>query len=617
MTHAQSKLRKNLDALRQAGRDKNLAVLLGLGFASGLPFALVSSTLSAWMTDARVPLPTIGAFALVALPYSLKFLWAPLLDRYQIPGLGRRRGWIILTQLGLILALGGLAFVGPSQLGLFAFLAALCGFLAASQDIVSDGYRADLLSSKELAAGTSLFLLGYRVALFISTVGALLLADFLDGPGQKPIEKDQVLVASAWLVVYGVMAALMGIGILTALFAPEPALQGRPPASLSEAMERPFFSLLRYPRAALLLVFVFFYRLADSLIAITNPFYLQLGFSKAEIATIGKFLGAGSSIAGVFLGGLLLAKAGLRRSLWIGGIVTAVANLGFTGLALTGKNYPMLMVAIGFDNLFSALVGTVFSGFLASLCDKRFSATQFALLTSITSMAGRLLGASSGYLAETLGWASFFAFSLVGAIPGLVALGFLPASLFAPRDETTSEPSADSEASARCPSCGDPDEGAPLCASCGASIHLRDSARLGYETAIQRARSWILFLGLGYAAFGLWVVLGQDAGLTLSKLLPLLVLYLWLTTIHLGLWAWSKLNPLGAAKAGAILFAVSLGLDLIFYPQVLDIFFAPDWFFHPGYAVLYWSWLSLRALHGLWLLPVWRSAKKAQKALSA
>ena len=293
MTQPQSKWRKNLDALRQAKQNKNLAVLLGLGFASGLPFALVSSTLSAWMTDARVPLPTIGAFALVALPYSLKFLWAPLLDRFQLPGLGRRRGWIILTQLGLILALGGLAFVGPSQLGLFALLAALCGFLAASQDIVSDGYRADLLSSKELAVGTSLFLLGYRVALFISTFVALLLADFLDGPGQKPIEKDQLLVASAWFQTYLVMAALMGVGVVTALLAPEPELQGRPPATLSEAMERPFFSLLKHPRAFLLLVFVFFYRLADSLIAITNPFYIQLGFSKAEIAAVGKVLRRG------------------------------------------------------------------------------------------------------------------------------------------------------------------------------------------------------------------------------------------------------------------------------------------------------------------------------------
>ena len=309
----------------------------------------------------------------------------------------------------------------------------------------------------------------------------------------------------------------------------------------------------------------------------------------------------------------------MRRSLWVGGIVTAVANLGFTGLALTGKSYPMLFVAIGVDNLFSALVGTVFSGFLATLCDKRFSATQFALLTSLTSMAGRLLGASSGYLADTFGWASFFAVSLVGAIPGLLALGFLPSSLFAPRDESASGAGAAPVPSGAslCPACGDPDTGTPLCASCGASIHLRDSARRLYEDAVTRARRWILLLGLGYASFGLWVVIGQDAGLILRQLLPLLILYLWLTTIHLGLWAWSKLSPTGAAKAGAALFAVSVGLDLVFYPQIIDILFAPDWFGHPGYAVLYWSWLPLRLGHGLLLLPVFGAARRAKAALAA
>src|SRR6478672_4101950 len=387
-----------------------MAALLFLGFASGLPLFLTSKTLQAWMTVEGVDLKSIGLFSLVGLPYSLKFLWSPFLDRFVPPFLGRRRGWLILTQGALLLAIGAMALQNPSQaLQLLAINALIIAFLSATQDIAFDAYRTDVLETYEMGAGAAVAVLGYRIALLITGSLALILADRIP-----------------WPTVYLLLAVLMAIGMVTALWAPEPELRDRPPESLRDAVTLPFiefFQRLGAVRGALILVFIVLYKLGDALVNnMSTPFLLKTGFTQTDIGAIQGGMGLLATIVGVLAGGAVLSKLGINRSLWVFGGLQAVSNLAYLGLSQVGRDYSFMVIAINIENFCAGLGTAAFVAFLMSLCNQRFSATQFALLSSLMAVSRDILVAPAGGIVEAIGWPLFFVLSLVAALPGLLLL---------------------------------------------------------------------------------------------------------------------------------------------------------------------------------------------------
>jgi len=392
-----------------AFRSPRVWLLVALGFASGLPLALTGTTLSAWMTNSGVDLKTIGIFTLVGLPYSFKFVWAPLFDRWAAPWLGRRRGWMVAAQLALMAAIAVMGSLEPRVAPFaLALLAVIVAFLSASQDIVSDAYRTDVLEEHERASGTATFVLGYRAAMLVSGALALVLSAFL-----------------GWHAVYWLMAALMGAGVVATMLAPEPAAT-RPPRTLAAAVVEPFVDYFRRDGAVLVLAFVVLYKLGDAIAGgMLTPFLLKTGFTNVEVGTLQKGLGLGATIGGTLLGGGLVARLGVRRALFLFGIAQATTNVAYLALALAGKNHLLLAVAITVDNVCGGLGTAAFVAFLMSLCNKRFSAFQYALLSSASSVGGRLLGAWSGFFAERWGWPLFFAGTIAIAAPALVLLAFL------------------------------------------------------------------------------------------------------------------------------------------------------------------------------------------------
>ncbi|WP_395852866.1 AmpG family muropeptide MFS transporter [Cystobacter fuscus] len=394
-------------------------LLVALGFASGLPLLLVGGTLSAWMTNEGINLKTIGVFTLVATPYTFKFLWAPFMDRYALPFLGRRRGWMLLTQLGLMGAIAAMGLVNPKDSPVaMASLALLVAFLSSSQDVVSDAWRTDTLSEAERGFGVATFVMGYRFGMIASGAVALSLSQFI-----------------GWPRTYWIMAALMLVGVIATLVAAEPQGQ-RAPRTLAEAAIVPFVDYFRRDGALLALLFLLLYKLGDAIAGgMTTPFFLKMGFSNLEVGTISKGVGMVATIVGALVGGVLLARMGLRRSLFVFGALQAVTNLTFLALALVGKNHAVLALAICSDNICGGMATTAFGAFTMSLCNKRFSATQFALLSALANFGGRMLSATSGYLAEGIGWAGFFGLTVVLALPALVLLAFLPEGIALPVEE--------------------------------------------------------------------------------------------------------------------------------------------------------------------------------------
>jgi len=395
-----------MGAFLNAFRSKRVGLLIALGFASGLPLALTRTTLSAWMTNAGVDLKTIGLFSLVSLPYSLKVVWAPLLDRFSLPLLGRRRGWMVLAQLGLLVGIGVMSKLDPQHAPLaIAAMAVLVAFFSSSQDVAADAYRTDVLPPAERASGTSTWIMGYRVAMLASGAGALVLSDHMP-----------------WSRVYMIMALLMGVGIVATWLAPEPEVV-RPPRTITDAVVKPFEDFFRRKGAAVALIFVMLYRVGDTIAGgMVMPFLIKLGFSNSEIGYWNKGVGFGATIAGVVLGGGLVAKFGVRRCLLSFGLFAALANTGYLALALHGRSVPLLALAIGIDNVFGGTVDAAFAAFIMSLCNKSFSATQFALLSSASTIIGRLFSAGSGWLATSLGWPLFFALTIAAVLPSLVLL---------------------------------------------------------------------------------------------------------------------------------------------------------------------------------------------------
>ncbi|MGD9947335.1 MAG: AmpG family muropeptide MFS transporter [Desulfobulbus sp.] len=378
-----------------------------MGFSCGVPLLLTSSVLQAWMTEQHVDLSVIGLYSLVGLPYTLKFLWAPVFDRFSLPYFGRRRGWMLVLQLLLILALVGLGLTDPGHTPLLVALAAfLVTFLSASQDIVIDAYRREDLSDNQLGLGSSFYVNGYRVGMLLAGSGGLIFADYM-----------------AFSQVYLLMAASLLVGIFTTLLCREPELSQGTPKSFAEAVWEPFTEYFNRDRALLLLLFILLYKLGDQMAStLTTPFYLDLGFSKTQIGAVAKLFGFWSAIAGGLIGGTILLRIGIIRSLWIFGILQAAAILSFSVLALMGNSLVGLAVAIMLEQLTSGMGTSAYVAYMASLTNKRFTATQYALLSSCMGIPRVIIAAPAGWVAEHTGWPLFFVGCTLAAIPGLLLL---------------------------------------------------------------------------------------------------------------------------------------------------------------------------------------------------
>jgi len=395
---------------------RTMLLMLALGFASGLPLALTAGTLQARLAAEGVDIVAIGWFALVGQPYTYKFLWSPLMDRYTPPFLGRRRGWLLLTQLALA---GAIAFMGTlsakDSIWLLGATALAVAFLSASQDIVFDALRADSLAPEERGAGAAVSVFGYRIAMLVSGAGALILADQWLG----------------WEATYGLMAALMAIGMIATWLMIEPEPAGAPPETLADAVAKPLAEFFARNGAVALLALVVLYKLGDAFAGnLTTAFLLRgPGFSLTEVGAVNKGLGLAATIAGALAGGALMAGLRLYRALLLFGALQAVTNLGFMLLAGAGRDYALMVAVVGLENLAGGMGTAAYVALLMALCDRRFSATQYALLSALSAVGRVYVGPAAGYLVDTLDWAGFFLFTFAVALPGLVLLAVLRARI--------------------------------------------------------------------------------------------------------------------------------------------------------------------------------------------
>lgn len=394
--------------------NRRILMMLPLGFISGLPLALTSGTLQAWLTVEGVDLKTIGIFTLVGFPYTLKFLWAPVMDRVVPPWLGRRRGWMVLTQLCVGLALALMAMTNPKlHPGWLAAYALLVAFLAASLDIVFDAYRTDTLHPRERGLGAAVWVNGYRIALLASGAGALALADYV-----------------GWQMTYLAMAVVMILGVMVVLVSPDPTFVANAPKSLKEAVGAPLAEFFSRPTAWGFLVVIILYKLGDAFASALQTAFLigGLGFSATEVGAV-KGLGIFATLLGAFVGGLLMTRSGLLRSLLIFGILQAVSNLGFVILSVMGKSSGMLTAAVVIENVTGGMGTAAFVALVMSLCDPRYTATQFALLSSLEALGRVFAGRPSADLVTLVGWTQFFVLTVVVALPGLWAVWRIRRSL--------------------------------------------------------------------------------------------------------------------------------------------------------------------------------------------
>lgn len=389
-----------------------------LGILSGLPLALTASTVSIWLTEVGVSKAAIGLFAMVGTPYALKFLWAPLVDHLELPYLskfGRRRSWLVFSQLVLVLALLGMAAINPAlHTVLFALLALVVAISSATQDIVIDAYRVELLPAEERGAGAAAIVCGYRVGMLLSGAGALFLAEVLP-----------------WGAVYVVMAGLVVFGSLVLLFRPEPKkvkhkLHSNILEWIKRAVIEPFRDFMTHKGWWLILLFVMAFKLGDALAGVmTGPFLIELGFTKTTIATIVKTYGLAATLLGTFLGGMMIARMRLFSALLLCGVMQMFANSLLIVLAMKGAHESWLTFAITAENLCGGMGTAAFVAYLSSLCRVQYTATQYALLSSLASAGRTWLSAGSGILAQSLGWVGFFMFTTLAALPGLLLLVIL------------------------------------------------------------------------------------------------------------------------------------------------------------------------------------------------
>ena len=385
-----------------------VVTVLFLGFSSGLPLALSGGTLQAWLTVEDVDIKTIGLFSLVGLPYTLKFLWSPLMDRFIVPIFGRRRGWIALSQLALIGLILGMSVTSPQNgLWFLALLAFCLTFVSASQDVAIDAYRTEVLRERERGMGAAVSVTGYRVAMLVSGALALILSEYL-----------------GWRATYMLMALIMSIGVVAVWLGPEPEDPGTPPASMKDAVEGPFKEFFSRTGVWSLLALIVLYKLGDAFAgSLTTTFLIRgVNFSVGEVGAINKGMGLASTIIGALFGGVLMARLRLFKALLIFGILQAVSNLSFMVLALVGKSYPLMIFTIAFENLAGGMGTAAFVAFLMILCNHSYTATQFALLSALASLGRVFVGPLSGVLVDGMGWTVFFFTTFLFALPGLVLL---------------------------------------------------------------------------------------------------------------------------------------------------------------------------------------------------
>lgn len=391
-----------------------MLICIFTGFSSGLPLYILISLLPAWLRSEGVNLKAIGLFALINLPFTWKFLWAPFFDRY-IPqlgalSLGRRRGWLIISQLLLLISIPVFGAFNPTfDIWAIAYLATIVAFFSASQDIVLDAYRRELLIDNELGLGNAVHVNAYKIAGLIPGSLSLILADHM-----------------AWSGVFAITALFMLPGILMTIFVSEPALKEGRPRTLKAAVIEPFKEFMHrngLKTATLILAFIFFYKLGDSMAtALATPFYLDMGFSKTEIGLIAKNAGLWPSVIGGLLGGVWMFKLGINRALWVFGVVQMVAILGFAWLAIVGHNLVWLGVVIGVEAFGVGLGTAAFVAYIAHTTHPLYTATQFALFTSLAAVPRTFANAATGYMVESLGWFNFFIACFILAIPGMLLL---------------------------------------------------------------------------------------------------------------------------------------------------------------------------------------------------
>jgi MFS transporter, PAT family, beta-lactamase induction signal transducer AmpG len=403
--------------------DRRVLLILPLGFASGLPLLLTASTLSAWLATAGISRAAIGAFALVGTPYTLKFLWSPLIDRLPPPiPYGRRRGWGIAIQAALIVATLAMGSCDPRRdLALMGGLALLVAFLSASQDIVIDAYRVELLGPDQQGPGAAMIQTGYRIAMLMSGAGALMIAD-----------------RAGWFAAYATIAGLLAVGLLVFVIGPEPEIAPAVEQNIrtgeagglehwvATAVVAPFADFMRRPLWPAILIFIVGYKLGEAMAGVmATPLYVALGFSLREIAAISKLVGFFATIAGAIIGGSLTVRFGVMRTLMLCGILQSAGNLFYVLQVVGGHRLDYLALCVATENLTGAMAGAALVAYLSSLCSPAFTATQYALLSSLAAVGRTLVASSGGLLAERLGWAPFFLLTTVATVPALILLGWI------------------------------------------------------------------------------------------------------------------------------------------------------------------------------------------------
>lgn len=402
---------KSKPDLRHALLNRRMLICVFTGFSSGLPLYLLINLLPAWLRAERIDLTAIGLFALVRFPFTWKFLWAPFVDRYALPVLGRRRGWMLVTQLLLFATIPLFGVFSPQRdLWTVAFLAAVVAFFAATQDIVLDAYRRELLPDPELGLGNAIHVQAYRVSSLVPGALALVLADHF-----------------TWQSVFIVTALFMLPGLVNTLLVSEPAMARPAPRSLAEAVVEPFHEFITrsgWAQALLVVAFIFFYKLGDSMAtALATPFYIDMGFSLSDIGLIAKNVGLAASVIGGLLGGIWMLKIGINRGLWLFGSVQVISILGFAWLAYVHEpDRALLALVIAFEALGVGLGTAAFIAFIARATDPRYTATQFALFTSLAAVPSTLVNATTGWIVEQAGWLTFFLLCAALALPGMALL---------------------------------------------------------------------------------------------------------------------------------------------------------------------------------------------------
>ncbi|WP_372617090.1 AmpG family muropeptide MFS transporter [Falsiroseomonas sp.] len=398
-------------------RDRRFLVMLALGFAAGIPLPLTGFTLRQWFSESGISLAAIGLTALIGLAYAFKFLWSPVLDHAAPPflrRLGRRRGWLASIQPALMLAILALGFTDPvGAAGVTVAIAVLVAFLSASQDIVVDAYRIEVLEERQQGYGLACYIWGYRGALLAANAGALAMAEF-----------------AGWTAAFAMCAALVGIGFVATLLAPEPEARPIGAATWAErlraAVVDPFADFLRRRYWVAILAFICLFKLGEALAGVmTAPFYRSLGFSRLEVAAVGSVFGLVATLAGVMAGGFVVARLGTGRALVVTGLLQMLSNLMYVALAQAGHSMPMLWAQVGVENFTDGLADAAFVTYLSALTSRAFTATQYALLSSLAAVPLRTLAGTSGWLAEGLGWTWFFLLTTFAALPAMAIMVFL------------------------------------------------------------------------------------------------------------------------------------------------------------------------------------------------